>query len=412
MSLKFNRESYQAGSLRKTARKKGPPVWEFRYRDHSQPGKPMRQVTLSTVEYPTEAAALIRLQPMLLQINDTSAFKQHNQVTVGHLIDQFIEDERILEIKAQRPGTANLEGLQYSTALSYYSILERYIRPRWGNVPLSAVRPAAIESWLRNLTRRHGEQHVGIAAKTKGHIKAMMHRLFERAMLWELMPIQRNPLQLVEVRGISKRRKKPFVLTVVQYQAVLSHLEGVYRLMVQTAMCLGLRVSEVLALKWSDFDFEALTLRVTRKAVHGRISSVKTEYSEDDLPLDATFAIVMQQWQRECFPTAEGWCFANPISGKVFHASPIQQDYIRAAGRSAGLPSEIGWHTFRHTYRSLLDDAGAPVGVQQKLMRHAQVATTMNVYGDAQMRSKREANSNVVRMVLPNTNNERMEAAV
>jgi hypothetical protein len=38
--------------------------------------------------------------------------------------------------------------------------------------------------------------------------------------------------------------------------------------------------------------------------------------------------------------------------------------------------------------------------VQQKLMRHAQVATTMDVYGNALMESKREANSKVVRMVL------------
>ena len=53
----------------------------------------------------------------------------------------------------------------------------------------------------------------------------------------------------------------------------------------------------------------------------------------------------------------------------------------------------MGWHTFRHTYRSWLDDTGAPVGVQQKLMRHAQVATTMNVYGNALMGAKREANS-------------------
>src|SRR5204863_6115993 len=62
----------------------------------------------------------------------------------------------------------------------------------------------------------------------------------------------------------------------------------------------------------------------------------------------------------------------------------------------------LGWHTFRHTYRSLLDAVGAPIGVQQKLMRHAQVSTTMNIYGDAQMESKREANSKVVRMVLRN----------
>jgi integrase len=61
----------------------------------------------------------------------------------------------------------------------------------------------------------------------------------------------------------------------------------------------------------------------------------------------------------------------------------------------------VGWGTFRHTYRSWLDDTGAPIGVQQKLMRHAQVSTTMNVYGKALVKSKRDANSKVVRMAMP-----------
>src|SRR2546430_947112 len=50
---------------------------------------------------------------------------------------------------------------------------------------------------------------------------------------------------------------------------------------------------------------------------------------------------------------------------------------------SAGKYDGVGWHIFRHTYRSWLDDTEAPVGVQQKLMRHAQASTTMNVYGNA-----------------------------
>ena len=66
----------------------------------------------------------------------------------------------------------------------------------------------------------------------------------------------------------------------------------------------------------------------------------------------------------------------------------------------AGVFGHVGWHTFRHTYRSWLDATGAPMGVQQKLMRHAQISTTMNVYGNALMDSKREANSRVVRMAL------------
>lgn len=51
-------------------------------------------------------------------------------------------------------------------------------------------------------------------------------------------------------------------------------------------------------------------------------------------------------------------------------------------------------------YRSLLDETGASVGVQQKLMRHSNVATTMNVYGNATLRAKQQANSKVVQMVI------------
>jgi hypothetical protein len=55
------------------------------------------------------------------------------------------------------------------------------------------------------------------------------------------------------------------------------------------------------------------------------------------------------------------------------------------------------------TYRSWLDSVGTSMGVQQKLMRHAQIATTMNVYGNSMMESKREANRKVVRMALEPT---------
>jgi hypothetical protein len=64
---------------------------------------------------------------------------------------------------------------------------------------------------------------------------------------------------------------------------------------------------------------------------------------------------------------------------------------------AAGKYGSIGWHTFRSTYRSWLDGTGAPIGVQQNLMRHAQVSTTMNVYGNALMTAKREADSKVVK---------------
>jgi len=83
------------------------------------------------------------------------------------------------------------------------------------------------------------------------------------------------------------------------------------------------------------------------------VDEVKTEYSEDDLPLDSDFADVMLKWKAQCVETAEDWVFPNPDTLQPFHASPIQQDYIRAAGQELKLKADVGWHTFRHTYRSL-----------------------------------------------------------
>ena len=325
------------------------------------------------------------------------------------LIDRYIDSERLRDVKAVRPGESLIDGaVHYATACSYLTTLNRYIMPQWGHFTITEIKAAAVEEWLKSLHRLPKPDDVSgvklplLSPKTRGNIKAMLHRLIEKAMLWDLIPVGRNPMGLVEIKGVSKRSKKPFVLTVEQYQSVSDYLMEPYKPMVHVAMCLGLRVSEVLALRWSDFDFATLTLSVVRGAVHGRVGDCKTEYSEDELPLDASFAALMLDWKTRC-PKSEGdWVFPNPNTGEVFHASPIQQDYIRAAGRKANLPRDIGWHTFRHTYRSFLDEGGAPVGVQQKLMRHAQVSTTMNLYGNAQMHSKRTANTKVVQMVLPN----------
>jgi integrase len=212
-----------------------------------------------------------------------------------------------------------------------------------------------------------------MAPKCNGKIKALMHRLFEKAMLWDMIELERNPMTLVEVRGISKRRKKPFILSLTQYFALLDQFEEPYRTMVIVAQCTGLRVSEILALKWQDINFEVLTSRVTRKVVNGRVNRLKTEYSEDDLPLDPDFATQLLHWKRQC-PSSLGECvFANPATSLPYYASEIQKDYLKPAGRRIGLesngqPVNLSWHTFRHTYRSLLDATGAPIGVQQKLI--------------------------------------------
>jgi integrase len=122
--------------------------------------------------------------------------------------------------------------------------------------------------------------------------------------------------------------------------------------------------------------------------------------SRDFVPLDPALVEILEGHRRRCFQTPEGWVFVNPVTGRPFHQESIRKQHIRPAGATAGLGDGIGWHTFRHSCRSWLDDTEAPMSVQKELMRHASIQTTMNVYGKAISDSKRIANSKVVQMVL------------
>jgi hypothetical protein len=79
-------------------------------------------------------------------------------------------------------------------------------------------------------------------------------------------------------------------------------------------------------------------------------------------------------------------------------------DRRQKAAKAKGLGG-IGWHTFRHTYRSLLSACGTPLDVQKELMRHAELRTTMD-YGGAPMANKRAANGKVVAMLVRETQRE------
>ena len=76
---------------------------------------------------------------------------------------------------------------------------------------------------------------------------------------------------------------------------------------------------------------------------------------------------------------------------------------IQPAARRAGITKRIGWHTFRHSYSSLLVANGENVKVVQELMRHASSRFTLDVYSQARKAAKRQAQQRVVQMILPET---------
>jgi integrase len=352
-------------------------VWEFRYYEtDEQGGRTRRAITVGPVDrYPTESAArkAAGVQAILLRINAGQPAAD-GSVDFAAVIARY-EQEEMPE--------------RYSTRAGYRSYIDNYIRRRWSSTPLNGIKAMAVEDWLRNLE---------LAPKTKSHIRSLMHTIFDCAARWELT--EKNPIKLVRVRGSTKRLQTPRVLTPEQFQLLLATVREPYRLMVLLAGCLGLRVSEIVALKWPDFDFVRYSLLVQRSIVHGRVGDVKTEYSRDIVPLDPALAEILINYKKSSFATPEEWLFANPVTGRPYHQEEIQKRHIAKAGRTLGFGDNIGWHTFRHSYRSWLDDTGAPLTVQKELMRHASVQTTMNVYGKAMAESKRRAHSEVVDRIL------------
>ena len=90
-------------------------------------------------------------------------------------------------------------------------------------------------------------------------------------------------------------------------------------------------------------------------------------------------------------------CFSSPARPTAMFICQVWRVYQKAA-RAAGIGG-LGTHSLRHTYRSWLDSVGTPVGVQQELMRHTDVSTTMQ-YGEAFTDDMAKAPSKAVHLPL------------
>jgi integrase len=91
----------------------------------------------------------------------------------------------------------------------------------------------------------------------------------------------------------------------------------------------------------------------------------------------------LKTWKQITQFSAQGdWIFASPAQlGRLPWSADSVNDAYKKAASAAGI-ARVSTHSMRHTYRSWLDAVGTPIAVQQKLMRHADIRTTMNTYGD------------------------------
>jgi integrase len=210
-----------------------------------------------------------------------------------------------------------------------------------------------------------------------------MHGLVEFAMWSGLLDISRNPVSLVRNIGATRKIRKARSLTAEQFHALLKELQEPFATMALLSVCLGLRISEALALQWADVDWLDSRLSVRRGIVNQIVGDVKTQGSAKTFNLASELLERLKSWKQSSqFSGAADWVFASPFKlGRLPYSYTGTRQELERASKAAGI-GHISSHAFRHTYRSWLDAVKTPIAVQQKMMRHTDIRTTMNIYGD------------------------------
>jgi integrase len=384
----MKRTSYQSGTVIRKARKGGPDVWTFRYMDNGV----RRSRRLGTVDnLKTKAAAERHAAKLLEEIND-----QVTCIKVSGLCDRYFVDEM--------PA-------RESTSSAYRSYLKRF-KAEWGDVRLDVMAKdiMAIEQWVNNFQTLgtadrdvkgqivKGNAPRDASKKTKQHMKAFVHRMFECAIKWGYLSLQRNPIALIDVKGKAKRMRMLNLIKGEQWHRLTEDpdLAPHVRVMMFIAMLLGLRASEILGLRWEDIDLRRGTLSVCRSHVGKAVDDTKTEESTQELPIHEDLRHVLEAWSTE--PSVNGWLFGNLITGRPYWRDSLQSDHLVPAGKKVGIPN-LGWHDFRHTYRAMIRDLKISLEEQRTLMRHEDIKTTLGYGGKTPAEVSRPANAKVVEML-------------
>jgi len=318
------------------------------------------------------------------------------------------------------------EIIEPGSAPATYAIYESHVRlhisPRLGNKRLDKLGVRDVQLWINTLrktclcctTERDKRRPVAqrrccavkkccqdyLSDRSVGGIRAVLRSALSQAMREEL--ISRNVAMSVTVP--TRRKHKASSWTSEEARAFLenarSNHDPMYAAYVLT-LTLGLRKGEVLGLLWDDIDLSTATLAVNHQLQRASGTlyhrETKTEESEDALPL-VSLGTAALRWQKTTQERAQeragdawqkgGWVFTTrygtPIEPRNFSR------YFQARCEAAGV-RRITVHDARRTCATILVDLDVHPRIIMKILRHTQIAMTMDIYAQASSKSTREA---------------------
>jgi integrase len=294
------------------------------------------------------------------------------------------------------------------THRTYRDLCEDHIIPALGHIELSELGHQQVQQFLNNLLNKpkprktQTAENIGLTTiepqeffspKTVKHCRDVLRAALNVAMKWNL--VVRNAAALAMIPTI--RRSKRQIFDREQARAFLEDIHGdQVEALFWLALCIGPRKGELLGLQWTDFDFEngrvylrrwlQRVRRAGEKKSHLELLPTKTEDSERGiwLPQIVVEKVLAHRTGQEAERKLGGsvWCenemvFTTSIV-TMLDARNMLRSYYRLRDRMR-LP-KIRFHDLRHSVATILRMAGVPDQVIQKLLGHASVLTTQEIY--------------------------------
>lgn len=268
-----------------------------------------------------------------------------------------------------------------STIHDYKIILRKHILPVFGDQPVTGITRLAIKNFLS------AKINEGYAHSTVGHMKAVLSGCLNLAVDDEVIPS--NPAHRL---GKMIKAYKPDMINPLNREELSllldtfrTHYPRHYPLALTLART-GMRLGEALALQWGDMDFQGRFIMIQRNFARRQIGTPKSgKMRKVDMSNQLTQALIDLRHQRKVETLKKGWgdppewIFINE-SGGYLDPSHWRRRVFDKALEKAGL-RRIRIHDLRHTYASLLIQAGESMTYVRDQLGHASIKMTVDVYG-------------------------------
>lgn len=368
-------------NFKKYVKKNGQEAWQFSAYLGTDP-KTGKRIKTTRRGFDTKKQAQRACNQLLAEFDaDTWASQENDSIdslTFKELIKLWLE-------------TVYKGSVVESTYIVTENIINNHVLPHFGNTVVTELTPLKCQQLALKM---HHKRALSI-----------VKRVLRYAVVMEIISV--NPAEYITVKTVEKPTKIRR-LSQENVNTLLEHLNGLpdeyhlerTKILIYLLMSNGLRISEALALNWSDIDFDNNTIIIdkTFSKVKGgtKISKPKTLASDAILPasdfiLNALkrFSIYQKKQRLAVGLNIKADLIFSQLDGSKI-SYEIASRQVRTIFNECGIKYK-GTHTFRHTFASILLDSGEDLKVVQEVMRHSDISLTANLYGKLALKTKRRA---------------------